>query len=107
MELPKESAQTRVSKFNSSAEGATKDWTINLCLLFSLGSKSKGCRLTKKRKFKSKQCRLHKKTTLSLKMRYRYGINIVSLNYLRFQRLHLFPKFPNWDGRSISWAQSF
>uniref|UniRef100_A0A8C5ACL3 Uncharacterized protein n=1 Tax=Gadus morhua TaxID=8049 RepID=A0A8C5ACL3_GADMO len=34
--------------------GASMDWTMNLCLLFSFGSYSKGCSITEKKgKYKS------------------------------------------------------
>ena len=37
---------TKVSWLISPVSGANMDWTMNLCLFFSVGSNSKGCRLT-------------------------------------------------------------
>ena len=41
-----ETELTKVSWLISPVSGANMDWTMNLCLFFSLGSNSKGWRLT-------------------------------------------------------------
>uniref|UniRef100_A0A3P9P323 Uncharacterized protein n=1 Tax=Poecilia reticulata TaxID=8081 RepID=A0A3P9P323_POERE len=38
------------ASFHFMSGGASMDWTINLCLLFSFGSYSKGCNMTEKQK---------------------------------------------------------